>query len=530
LTPTKSQVLHTDPQKVLDLIDGWTKAVDTLEQQAETYKKYVDRPGGSYWEGKAAEAAQNHAGQDLKAVAAVRDTVDQGAGQVRNAVSSSLMPPLSNAKNIIANAESQQGVTVNEDLSISYTAPEGMSQDTADANKATVAHAEAELKDAANKWWTAENDVASQIRKIEGDVGKDINLGAALYDVRRAFALKPGEIRNLGPIAGTGSGTGKLGVGAVDLGEIIALPDGTAIAVGGDGWKGNWLGKAPDPDHYPSVGMGLTPDSVRGLGPVQLSQLLSGTDSSKNPLFAQYPGRGDTLPAGSIEVNGKTYMMVAGTTDLKPTGGTWLVEAKPGQTGWTEIPKSFQPANYANGGQSQISGFQGKDGKVYIAADSFDRQHGVSFYRADPDTFTDRSTWQPWTHQPDGTHGWGGEGQQATPISRGENFGELSLREVGGKAVLSGFNQTTGSVELRVGDDPTKLFDAGIKTTVVAQPGVPDTPNYVPRNYGGYIVPGSTLDDMRVLVSQWYVPMDAANHPTGPGSYNVQEFAVNAGP
>jgi hypothetical protein len=76
------------------------------------------------------------------------------------------------------------------------------------------------------------------------------------------------------------------------------------------------------------------------------------------------------------QVNGKTYVMVAGTTDLKPTGGTWLVEAKPGQTGWTEIPRSFVADSPTARGQSQISGYQGTDGKVYISADSFDRQHG----------------------------------------------------------------------------------------------------------------------------------------------------------
>lgn len=528
MTPTKQLVLNTDPNKVLELIDGWTRTVDVLEQQAETYTRLVDRPGGSLWDGATADAARNRAAQDFRAITATRDTVDARAAQIRQAVASNLMPPLANAKQIITNAESHPGVTVNADLSITYTAPEGTSKETADANAKTVAAAEAELKAEANKWWAAENDVAAQIRDAESAVSKDLNFGAALYNVRRAFALKPGEVRNLGPIAGTGSGTGRIGVGAVDLGEIIVLPDGTAVAIGGDGWKGGWLGDLGVPDHYPSVGMVPSPESLGQLGPVQLSQLLGLGEGSGKELFAQYPGRGDTLPAGTIQVNGKTYVMVAGTTALKPTGGTWFVEAKPGEIGWTEIPRSYQPGNYANGGQSQISGYQGKDGKVYIAADSFDRTHGVTLYRADPNTFTDRSTWQPWTLQSDGSHGWGAAGQQATPISRGENFGELSLREVGGRAVLSGFNQTTGSVEVRVAEDPTKMFDAGVRTTVVAQPSVPNTPTYLPNNYGGYIVPGSTLDDMRVLVSQWYVPMGPNGLPTGPGIYNVQEFAVNA--
>jgi len=37
--------------------------------------------------------------------------------------------------------------------------------------------------------------------------------------------------------------------------------------------------------------------------------------------------------------------------------------------------------------------------------------------------------------------------------------------------------------------------------------------------YGGYILPGSTLDDMKFLVSQW-------NTATG-APYTVEEFQVN---
>ncbi|PJE18800.1 MAG: hypothetical protein CK429_02600 [Mycobacterium sp.] len=82
-------------------------------------------------------------------------------------------------------------------------------------------------------------------------------------------------------------------------------------------------------------------------------------------------------------------------------------------------------------------------------------------------------------------------------------------------------------MEARVAEDPSKLFNAGVRPTTVAQAGNPGAPNFVPNNYGGYIVPGSSLDDLRILVSQWYVPMGLDNQPTEPGTYNVQEFAVN---
>jgi hypothetical protein len=45
------------------------------------------------------------------------------------------------------------------------------------------------------------------------------------------------------------------------------------------------------------------------------------------------------------------------------------------------------------------------------------------------------------------------------------------------------------------------------------------TQETVPQNYGGYIVPGSTLDQAIILVSQF-------NTFTG-DPYNVQQFVVN---
>jgi len=177
LTPTKSQILGTNPHRVLDLLDDWLRTVDTLEQQAETYKKYTERPGGSSWEGRTAEATHTRAGQDYRTVANLRTCVERATAQIRNTVTSTLMPPLSNAQQIIANAEASPGVTVHEDLSITYTPPAGTSQESADANSKVVAAAAAELKESADRWWSAENQVAQQIRDAQSAIGNAANFG-----------------------------------------------------------------------------------------------------------------------------------------------------------------------------------------------------------------------------------------------------------------------------------------------------------------------------------------------------------------
>ncbi|WAJ46820.1 DUF4185 domain-containing protein [Mycobacterium sp. Aquia_216] len=319
--------------------------------------------------------------------------------------------------------------------------------------------------------------------------------------------LQPDQARNLGPVAGTGANPGIPGIGAADLGEVVQLPDGRYVAIFGDSFSGNG---AYDGTHYPSVAVPVTFDDQ---GRPHFGEPLTGPDGSPNVLFPpplQAAGK-NTLPAGSIRMrDGTTYVMATGTSNLKPDGGSWLtrVTNDPGR-GWQPIEGSWRAPG---AGPTQISGFQAADGNVYIAADSFDRSQGVSMYRVDPSHVADRNAWQPWTG-----NSWGPAGQQAMPVSQSP-YGELSFREVDGKAVLSGFNQGTGNVEVRVVNDPTKALTVG--PTVVAQQSNPQGPNFVPQNYGGFILPGSTLDNLNLFVSQWNT---ATNTP-----YNTQQFEVNA--
>ncbi len=272
--------------------------------------------------------------------------------------------------------------------------------------------------------------------------------------------MRRGEVRNLGPIAGTGAPGGVPGIGAADLGEIVELPDGSYVAVFGDSFGGDKVGTHP---HYPSVAVPVTFDDS---GHPHFGAPLTGPRGSRNPLFVP-PRRArgtNTLPSGSVLAGARTYMLVVGTRDLRPEGGSWLVEVTdlPGE-GWKPVKGSWRPGDYANGGQSQISGYQGADGTVYIVADAFDRTRGVTLYRAHPGTFTDRSSWRPYVRRSDGHAGWGMPGQDAVVISA-SSFGELSFREVDGLAVLAGFNVRSGpdgAVEIWVAELPHRHLQQG---------------------------------------------------------------------
>ncbi|OBG98608.1 hypothetical protein A5697_15865 [Mycobacterium sp. E3251] len=398
-----------------------------------------------------------------------------------------------------------------------------------------AAHADAvdDVRDAVKQMHSIRNAYSDTLHKALGSLHTEGYDPPANVDDTLEQPLR-GEVRDLGPIAGTGAVPGIPGIGAADLGEIVEVPGENGqptkfFAIFGDSFTGD---KAYDGKHYPSVAVPVTFDAQ---GRPHFGAPLTGDDKSNNVLFPPPPeaGKTNTLPAGSIRMSdGTTYMMVAGTDNLNPTGGTWLVKVTgdPGQ-GWKPIDKSWRPwtpnlphpndpippgthPGTAPGSQpTQISGFQAKDGKVYIAADSFDRSQGVTMYRVDPDQVTDRSKWQPWNGS-----GWGNAGDPATvPVSQ-TPFGELSFREVDGKPVLSAFNQGTGNVEVRVADDPTKVMAVG--PTVVVQQSDPHAPNFLPQNYGGFILPQSTLSNLNLLVSQW----DTNNNTP----YNTREFHVDA--
>ncbi|HEY0227313.1 MAG TPA: DUF4185 domain-containing protein, partial [Mycobacterium sp.] len=74
-------------------------------------------------------------------------------------------------------------------------------------------------------------------------------------------------------------------------------------------------------------------------------------------------------------------------------------------------------------------------------------------------------------------------------------------------------NLDSGNVEARVADDVTQVLAPWTPVTTVADK------NNFPYPYGGYIVPGSTLDQAIILVSQWNT---ITNSP-----YNVSQFVVN---
>ncbi len=334
--------------------------------------------------------------------------------------------------------------------------------------------------------------------------------------------LAPGQVMRIGPTAGTGTPTRDYGIGATDLCVFMEFPT-DVVQVCGDSFAGQGVGFG---GYYSPVALRVDTSSVDDPAGVRYT----GVTGLTEPLLADpTPVGASQLPAGVVQINRQSYLLVTTTKELVPQNSR-LVKAEPTHGFWQTLAGSVREAGYAGGQQSQISGYydpiptaESPTGWVYIVADNFDRSQPALLYRVAPENFGDRSRWQGWASGPGG--GWN------KPPTRlwDDLVGEMSFKQIDGKTVLSYFNASTGNMEVRVADDPTSLGTAPV-TTVVQHDDWPDPAESLPppednrlaQPYGGYISPGSTLDELRVFVSQWHNTDPRARAP-----YRVIQFAVN---
>jgi Domain of unknown function (DUF4185) len=336
--------------------------------------------------------------------------------------------------------------------------------------------------------------------------------------------LLPGQVMLIGPVAGTGTPTRDYGIGATDLCEFMDFPTGV-LQVCGDSFAGQGVGFG---GWYAPIALRAETDTIDDPAGVQYDRVI-GIDK---PLLADPTPPGDSqLPAGVVQINRDNYLLVATVRNLVVQNSR-LVKADPANGSWPTAGGSVRDGSYQGARQSQISGYydpipkaDSATGWVYIVADSFDRSQPATLYRARPETFADRSAWQGWSGLSGAAGGWN------KPVTAlwGDRVGEMSIKQIDGKTVLSYFNASTGNMEVRVADDPTGLGMAPV-TTVVFSGDWPDPAESLPppgdnrlaQPYGGYISPGSTLDELRIFISQWNNIDPRAHAP-----YRVIQFAVN---
>lgn len=183
---TKSGMLAANANSYRGLLDGAKPIAALFESVVSRFKGSIDKPGGTYWEGATAEAGQSNAASGWKVTARVQDVIDKYEKSAAPIIDHTLVPSLTNGQNIIHSAEQHPEIRVNEDLTMTYTAPAGMSEEQADKNAKIVADTAKELKASGDKWWDATQQVKQLVDAAKQEIAHELNSAAGTFDVNKA--------------------------------------------------------------------------------------------------------------------------------------------------------------------------------------------------------------------------------------------------------------------------------------------------------------------------------------------------------
>lgn len=283
-----------------------------------------------------------------------------------------------------------------------------------------------------------------------------------------------------------------IGMGATDLGVMAPLGEGEFAMIFGDSFTG---GTVFDGDWMSPTGLVGFLDEH---GFIQIDSPLN-EGSRVRPLISYAPEKDFTLlPSDVINVDGTLYMQGMWNVGLHNVSNTQIWKSDSRGKRWTSV--GYTSHSYLNGLGDLISWEQGPDGYIYAVMSSFERKDNVYLSRFQIEDIGDRDQWELFDPV---TGEWGDEMRPI--IDHRMKAGEMSLRYIQGYWVLVMFNQATGAIEVRISDEIAKDWN-DVPVAPIAHNGDwanPQTPENWSQPYGGSIVPGSTIDDLDVVVSQW---------------------------
>ncbi|MFE2487161.1 DUF4185 domain-containing protein [Streptomyces mirabilis] len=320
-----------------------------------------------------------------------------------------------------------------------------------------------------------------------------------------ATALQAGKIADL-----TGPGiTTRFGMEATDLGIPVRTPDGRLLFVFGDTFQNATVGGGWWRSPVALWGAhALLTDRVVWTGAVggEKAQQLWAYEHD-NPVFST------VLPSDVITIGGTIYLHAMVNKGLGNVVWTEIWRSDDSGATWTHTGAKF-PSDLHSGLFQLFTWGLGNDGYAYVYSTGFQRDKPIILHRVPSARLTDLNAYEPWGWR-DGAWAWG---NPPTPILEGK-FGELCLRPLDGKWVFTWFNAGDYRIDGIIMDTPTSnLYTAHRETLIWGSAWGSEDDTHVAQLYGGYVIPGSTLDDLHLSVSQW-------NTQTG-WPYHVMQFRV----
>lgn len=320
----------------------------------------------------------------------------------------------------------------------------------------------------------------------------------------------------------TGPGhTDRFGIGGTDLGATAVAPDGrlvsvfgdtfTTAGVGGPGWRSPVVLFA-DPD---GIGSGLRWTGSAGPGE-RAGQVVRYLHNGLRRWGRRVRRVTTVLPTDVLTVGEEMYLHVMVCRELGAVRWTELHRSTDNGVSWRPTGVRW-PADRHGGLFQMLTWERGGDGWVYALSTGFQRAHGLILQRVPEDRITDPDAWQGWGF--DGRD-WGWDRPPTVALTGA--YGELCLRRVQDRWLLVVFDAGNYRIDVLALDGPTADLYAAPRTTVLHGCGWEDEDHdagRVAQLYGGYIVPGSTLSELHLVVSQWNT---ATNWP-----YRAMQFRVD---
>ncbi|WP_232663603.1 DUF4185 domain-containing protein [Pseudonocardia sp. TRM90224] len=316
----------------------------------------------------------------------------------------------------------------------------------------------------------------------------------------------------------TGPGhTDRFGIGGTDLGATTTAPDGRLVSVFGDTFERATVG-----------GRGWRSPVILFGDPASVATGIEWTGSA---------GEGDyahqvcdyrhnrwvdgcrvvtKLPTDVIRIGDTLYLHVMVCRELGTVHWTELHSSRDNGVTW-EVTDARWPGDHLGGLFQMLTWEIGGDGYVYAFTTGFQRAHGLIQHRVPEHAVTDPAAWESWGFS-DGSWGWG----RPPTITLPGRFGELSLRRVEGQLLLAAFDDGNYRMDVFALDSFTADMHVAPRATVLHGCLWEDEDHdagRVAQLYGGYIVPGSTLAELNLIVSQWNT---ATNWP-----YHAMQFRTD---
>lgn len=301
------------------------------------------------------------------------------------------------------------------------------------------------------------------------------------------------QVTKIADLSGPGITT-RFRMEATDLGVPTVTPDGRMLFIFGDTFEDACVGcgfwRSP---------VGLYSTSTDLNAGVQWSGAVGGETAEQlwdyqhdNPEYSTI------LPSDIITIGTTMYLHVMANQGLGNVVWTGIWRSDDNGGTWVDTGTRF-PADLHGGLFQLLTWAEGDDGYVYVFSTEFTRSKPIILHRVPTENILDPAAYEPWGYL-NGAWSWG---NAPTPVLDGR-FGELCLRPIEGKWVLTWFNEGDYRIDGILMDTPTSNLHEAYRATLLWGTSWGDEDDsHVAQLYGGYIIPGSTIDELHLAVSQW---------------------------